>query len=126
MRIRRKKGIDSFDVPPPPPADFDDGCPDPWLDPLLSAEEYKGVGMRIRRKRDPRVDALEEWVYAQANRLIELGREVAELGSDRRALEKRVEQLEAEQHGHCASCGRMTEFPTVTWCRNVRCSGNAA
>lgn len=31
-------------------------------------------------------------------------------------LERRLEQLEAEQHGHCNHCGRTTDYPTINYC----------
>lgn len=48
------------------------------------------------------------------------------LGAEIRANQRRIEQLEAEQHGHCRTCEAVTSFPTVDHCGSVQCLRSTA
>lgn len=53
--------------------------------------------------------------------------QVAQLAATVRALERRLAELERNEHGHCVLCGRLTESPLLERCDpNKTCVTKAA
>lgn len=56
----------------------------------------------------------------------ELATVIQDLQGTCRSLQRRMEQVEAESHGHCRGCGAVTDYPTITACQKLTCTKDAA